>query len=322
MISAGRSLDLSSVSIVVLSYNRFDVIRRNLADLATAVQNTNCELIVVDNASTDGSAQVIAEFANAHPDVKCIANNTNLGVAGGRNIGWLQASREFILSIDDDTLLSLEAAHGLLEFIKKKPKIGIVSPQIRHASTLGAQFYFDDIEYKPAGFHEACHMVRRSIIDTVGLYDESCSFGGEGLDLSVRTRAGGYEVAYFGDVTVLHENLIRSGAEGRYRRERWVYGFVRLHHKYFPWSVATRFSLRYLVSHLVSGMRAFGPLLAMRLLKAALRGYRDGRQARQQIPDAIVRFYSDPELRPEFGNAPIWRKLLQRMRRQSAAHGA
>jgi GT2 family glycosyltransferase len=304
--------DLSDVSIVVLSYNRRDALERNLFALISMVEKTGCELIVVDNASSDGSAQMIEEALTGRCNTRFIANSANLGVAGGRNAGWRVATREFILNIDDDTFVTAEAVAVMLSTMRDSPKLGVVSPQVLNAN--GAkQFSFADLGYRPSNFHGACHLVRRALIDAVGLNDEDCTFGGEELDLSIRARTKGFEIGYVGQATVLHDNLVRKAQDGRARQERWLYNFIRIHSKHFPLHASAPLSLRYLSSHLVSGVRNHGSLFGVRLFAAAIQGFCDGRRQRRAVPGPVVRFYRNPDLRPEFGNVPLRRKALKKL---------
>jgi GT2 family glycosyltransferase len=304
--------DLSDVSVVVLSHNRKDVMERNLISLLAMVDETSCQLIVVDNASTDGSAELIRDIIGKRPDVHFIASNSNLGVAGGRNAGWRNATRDTILNIDDDTLVSAEAVSTMLSTLLHNPRVGIVSPRILHAATGAAQFSFNDPAYRPSNFHGACHLVRRTVVDVAGFNDESCTFGGEELDMSIRARAAGFDVAYDGGANVLHDNMAHRGEIGQSRRQHWIYNFTRIFFKHFPLSVAIPFALRYCLSHLVSGVRIFGPACALVLVNAAMRGFRDGRHQHDPVPAHVVRFYRNSDLLPDFGNRPLWRKLAQR----------
>lgn len=231
---------------------------------------------------------------------------------GGRNDGWRQATRGFILNIDDDTLVTAEAVSALLSALLQNQELGIVSPRILHAASGAAQLSFTDPDYRLANYHGACHLVRRAVIDAVGFNDEGCTFGGEELDLSIRTRAAGFDIAYVGEATVLHDNAVRAGVVGRERRERWIYNFIRVFYKHFPLRTAIPFSLRYFASHLASGGRAFGLVFCLSLIGSAARGFRDGRRHHKPVPDHVMRFYRNPALRPEFGNRPLWRKLTKK----------
>ncbi|MDN2578972.1 hypothetical protein [Aquibium sp. ELW1220] len=89
----------------------------------------------------------------------------------------------------------------------------------------------------------------------------------------------------------------------------------RVHHKHFPLAAALPLSLRCLLSHLVAGTRANGPRAVPPLLGAAWRGLRDGRRQHVPVPPQVVRFYTNPTLRPDLGNVPLSRKLRRRMTR-------
>jgi len=304
--------DLSAISIVVLSHNRKDALEPNLFALIRMVRECGCELIVVDNASTDGSAQMIREAAADCHGMKALLNDRNLGVGGGRNVGWRAAGRDYILNIDDDTIVTVDAVRKMLTMLRDRPEIGVVSPRIKHARTGEMQFDFGHVEYRPTNFHGACHMVRRTLLETVGFNDDSCTFGGEELDLSIRARAAGQDVVYTPGVTVLHDSQVRHGREGSDRLVRWLYNLVRIHHKHFPLVAALPLSWRYLMNYLVTGVRARGPSFAVTLIGSAWRGWRDGRRQHHRVPKEVVAFYTAPDRLPDIGNVPILEKLRRK----------
>lgn len=311
MTAPGRAPDLPDVSIVVLSYNRRDAIDRNIAALVAMVEQTGCELIVVDNASTDGSTELIRDLLGEHPGTRLVVNQANLGVAAGRNVGWRMATRDFILNLDDDIGVSAADVAHMARTLRETAAIGIVSPVIVDFYSGAVQYSYGTQKLDIANYQGACHMIRRDLAEAVGLNDERCSFGGEELDLSIRIRARGKGVIFTPDAKVLHDHKVRTGQEAKSRRQRWVYNFTRVFYKHFPLGAAVPFSLRYLVSHLVSGTRAFGPLFGLALIGEAWRGCRDGRQAHSPVPSVVVRFYRNPALRPEFGNRPLWHKFVR-----------
>lgn len=307
--------DLSCVSIVVLSHNRKDALHRNLEALTTMVAETGCELIVVDNASTDGSKDLIASTLAGCDGAVFIANETNSGVAAGRNRGWRLARREFILSLDDDCAIAAGDVALLASLLRQSKYVGIVGPEIIEVSTGKSQLGYGNTSRSVANFHGACHMVRRDLARNLGFNDERCLFGGEELDLSIRVRAAGFDVRFLPKATALHDHEPRQGAEAKLRRRRWVYNHVRVFHRHFPFSAALPVSLRFFVSHVASATRACGPGFAATLVVEALRGLRDGRGEHRPVPKPVLRFYRDPDLRPDFGNRPLWRKLMDRLGR-------
>lgn len=305
---------LNDLSLVILSFNRREELLNNLPALCQGSVETGFELIVVDNSSTDGSREVLADLEKQYQNLRVIYNDKNLGVAGGRNTGWRMATRKFILNIDDDTHISITEIISFYKLALEKPDIGIISPRILHAITGIAQNDHGDKEYEPANFHGACHLVRRDVYQIVGEIDPYCYFGGEELDYSIRVRAAGFKVIYTPKISIKHNNFIRLGGEAAWRRRQWVYNFSRVYFKHFPVYIALMFSFRYLISHLASSMRQNGLIFALSLPNQVVLGALDGKRQYQSIPREVREFYTSPTLRPDFGNIPLYRKFLKKIK--------
>jgi GT2 family glycosyltransferase len=308
-----ESPSISDLTVVVLSYNRREELERNIPKLVDLLGDGGIELIVVDNGSSDGSAEYLREVLDKHPALVLVPRETNRGVAEGRNEGWKKASRDFILNIDDDLWIDEDAILKLLQAMGNHPEVGILSPRIVQAKSGMGQCDYGEKDCEISNFHGACHMVRAVLLEQVGLIDELCRFGGEELDYSIRSRVKGWRVIYSPIVTVQHNNKSRAGTEGRFRRENWLFNFTRVFHKHFPVGRAAALSFRYGVSAIISGTREFGVTFGIKLIAAIVRGVRDGRKHRELVPDEVIRFYSSRDLRPEFGNVPLTRKLLRRV---------
>lgn len=311
---------LADLSVVVLSYNRCEELRQNLETLCALREHTGFELIVVDNASTDGTREDLHRLRTEQPDIVLILAERNLGVAGGRNLGWAAATRAFILNLDDDTRIDLDAMLSLRRAMVCSERIGAVTPRVVHAETGHCQ----NAEYagrirEPANFHGACHLVRAAAWRSVGELDPGCRFGGEELDYAIRLRAAGYSIVCLGEVTVQHNSLKREASVDRWRREQWLYNYSRVLFKHFPCFQAIAYSARGLVSHLAGGLAAHGPSIAPSLVGHAIRGAVAGRRHHSRLPEAALRFYSNNELLPDFGNVPLWRKARDRLSRARAA---
>jgi len=117
-------MDAVDCSVVILHWNRRHFLQRSLSALHEAPPSRyRLEIIVVDNGSTDGSqAMVGAEF----PTVQLIENRVNLGSAEGRNVGLRAARGEFILLLDNDTIVSPAQLDPLLDMIRAHPEAGLV----------------------------------------------------------------------------------------------------------------------------------------------------------------------------------------------------
>ena len=306
---------LADLSVVVLSHNRCEELLRNLQELCALRETAGFELVVVDNASSDGTRAELARLERQHPGLIVLLPDENLGVARGRNLGWGRATRGFILNLDDDTHVALDDMRAMLRAINGE-SVGIVTPQVVEAAT-GAVHNADYAGRvrEPANFAGACHLVRRAVWERVGELDPGCSFGGEEIDYSIRARAAGYSTVCVTEATAWHHGTPLSAGAGRRRREQWVYNYTRVVFKHFPLGHALLFAGRGLVSHLLNGIAAHGLAIAAPLLCNTLRGARAGRRRYVALPEPALRFYVNPALRPDFGQIPLSHKLIERFRR-------
>ena len=116
------------VSIIILSWNRKDVLRA-CVNSVLEIDYTNYKIIVVDNASTDRSAH---ELPLSFPSVKFIRNKENLGYAGGNNAGIRYAVKkgtDYILLLNDDVIVDSDFLTELVKVAESDSRIGMVGPK-------------------------------------------------------------------------------------------------------------------------------------------------------------------------------------------------
>ena len=116
----------SLVSIIIPHWNGIDVLSECLDSLEKTVY-PNFEVIIVDNASTDGSGDWIK---NHHPNIKLIKNDKNYGYAGGCNRGALHADGELVVFLNNDTVQDKYWLQNLVSFINSHPNCAAVQPKI------------------------------------------------------------------------------------------------------------------------------------------------------------------------------------------------
>ncbi len=240
-----KKIDLS---IIVLSYNTRDLLRKCLQSVKKTKKNKyEIETIVVDNASTDGSPEMIRkEFSW----VKLIKSKKNLGFAGGNNLGLKKARGEYILFLNSDTEIEPQALIEMIKFMERDSQIGAVAPKIllfsgemdpdchRGFPTPWASItYFLGLEKlfpksKLFGQYHKFYLnlnesheidagfgtfmfVRKKILDEIGYWDDQYFFYGEDLDLFYRIKEAGWKVIFYPKVLAAHH----KGASSGLRRE-------------------------------------------------------------------------------------------------------
>ncbi len=297
------------ISLVILSHNRRDDL---IANLTTQLDQADAgvEIIVVDNASDDGTIEALRALSERCPHLQVIFSPKNVGPAEGRNIGYERAKGEYIVSLDDDSSMRAEDLRRVPEVFPRHPEAGIIAFRVQHAPTGECQNDHGAVSVAVGNFHGAGYTLRRDLLPLAGCLDPKCRFGAEELDFSIRARAAGYSTIYEPGIVINHNNFRRQGPEGQLRAERWVYNFARINCKHFPLWMGLRNAVRY-TRHYVFTYPGLGPWGAVRIGVSGIMGMAAGWRSHKQVPHDTVKFYSNPNLRPPFGNIPIdWRATL------------
>ena len=227
------------VSVVILAWNSASTIEACLDSLPAGLTVSH-EVIVVDNGSRD---QTVSLLRGRFPHVRIIANRKNLGVAPARNQGIRSAQGEYILILDDDTIVHPGALDQLVRLLDSRPEVGLCGPKLvdvegqlclscrlfptlldklgrRFPSTLTrraarraelADWAHDTL--RPVDYMiGACQLIRRRALDEVGLLDERIFYGPEDVDLCLRMHQAGWQVVYQPAAVVTHaeQRIARS----------------------------------------------------------------------------------------------------------------
>ncbi|MCH2045469.1 MAG: glycosyltransferase family 2 protein [Saprospiraceae bacterium] len=244
------------VSIIIVNYDT----SREIAQLLISLEKSsykNLEIIVVDNNSKD---KHLKDLLRDFPQIIFIQSTTNLGFAGGNNLGIDQAKGKFIFFLNPDTEVTANAIMELVQVLKKNPKVGLVSPKIKyhhqpetiqyagcklmHPITLQAKPIgrnqldngnFDKAMDTAYG-HGAAMMTRRDVIDKVGKMNSQYFLYYEELDWSQRIRKAAYKIQYIPSSVIWHKESVSTGKQSplkTYYLTRNRILFARLHH--FGW---------------------------------------------------------------------------------------
>lgn len=225
----------TDLSVVVVSWNVRDLLRRCLLSIIASSQaRLSAQVIVVDNGSTDGSAQMVRrEF----PDIHLIANTENRGFPAANNQGLAVARGRYILLLNPDTEVIGDALSEMVAFADAHSGVGVVGPQLVNADgsvqpsrrrfptlatalfestwlqpyaprRLLARYYVldrpDDEIQEVDWVTGAALMARREAVEEVGPLDEGFFMYSEELDWCRRFRETGWRVVYLPTARIVH----------------------------------------------------------------------------------------------------------------------
>ncbi|NLG51761.1 MAG: glycosyltransferase family 2 protein [Chloroflexi bacterium] len=224
-------------SVIVVNYNGGEELIQCIGSLMPSC-SANDEVILVDNASTDGSADAVEQ---TFPDVRVIRSKTNLGFGGGNNLGMRVSTGEYLVFLNPDTLVNPGWLDALLAALDENPQVGTVTSKIlllndrgrintcgndTHASGLtlcrGLGLPADMLN-EPAevgAVSGAAFAMRREIYELLGGFDESFFLYMEDTDLSWRARLLGDHPLYVPDSIVYHDYALRFGPQKTFYQER------------------------------------------------------------------------------------------------------
>jgi GT2 family glycosyltransferase len=207
-----------------------------LHSLYRAIKNTETEVFVVDNCSTDDSLEMLRQ---SYPEIKLIANSENLGFAKANNLAIEASESDYVLLLNPDTLVQEEAIRNMLSFMDAHPeagalgvkmidgrgrflaesKRGLPTPAVSFYKISGLSALFPrsrrfgryhlgwldkDKIHSVEILAGACMLVRREAIIKAGLLDENFFMYGEDIDWSYRILKAGYRNYYFPPGRILH----------------------------------------------------------------------------------------------------------------------
>ncbi|MBX3404959.1 MAG: glycosyltransferase [Phycisphaeraceae bacterium] len=204
-----------TIATVVLSYNRWDALRRTLAALMIDPAAAR-GVVVVDNASTDGTPErVRAEF----PGVRLIVLDQNIGVAAF-NRGVAETESEFVLILDDDATVSPRALSAAASMLERRPDLAAIALHPRHPQTGRSEWPFAHESATSDNWPVmgCANLVRRADWDAVGGYEGAFFLYRNDTDLALKLLAAGRGVHFDPSLVALHDTP--AGAGGR-KSTRW-----------------------------------------------------------------------------------------------------
>ena len=224
------------LSVVIVNYNVKYFLEQCLISVFRAAKDISCEVIVVDNHSSDNSAELVEQ---KFPKVTLIRNSSNLGFAKANNQALKQTNSRFVLLLNPDTLIEEDTLQKCLNYMDDNPSIGALGVKMIDGS---GQFLPESKRGFPSPWAAFCkfsgisslfprskifnkyHLgnlpqdevaeidilcgafmfIRKKCLDEVGLLDEDFFMYGEDIDLSHRIQKAGHKIVYFPETSIIH----------------------------------------------------------------------------------------------------------------------
>jgi len=200
---------MKDLSIIIVNFNNKKLLKECLDSIYKNTRRITFEIIVSDNGSTDDApAMVKTDF----PEVKLIDNKENLGFAKANNLGLKIAKGHYSILLNNDTILKDSSLDLLVEFMDKTPEAGACGPKllnidgtIQHQGGLfGKKFWQSKIPTTVDFVIGAALVVRREVIEQVGMMDENLFFYNDDLDWCMSIRKAGWKIYFVPQAEIIH----------------------------------------------------------------------------------------------------------------------
>lgn len=227
------------LSIIIVNYNVKEFLQNLLHSINKSAAGISYEIIIIDNASDDGSVEFIKEKFLPQGGIKLIVNSTNIGFGKANNQGLLAAKGKYILLLNPDTLLGEDTLPKMINFFESTPEAGIAGckilnpdgtlqlacrrsfpgpwtsfckvtglsslfPQSRIFARYNLTYLDENQTYEVDAISGSFMMMRKEVYEKAGGFDEDFFMYGEDLDLCYRIQKAGYKVYYVHSTQIIH----------------------------------------------------------------------------------------------------------------------
>lgn len=216
------------LSVIITSWNTKKLLNACLASIRSYPPKCSFEIVVVENASADGSADMVEKD---FPEFRLIRSAVNTGYAGGNNLGFKHAAGDYLLLLGSDTEVFPGTIQMMVEAMDAKPQAGIIScrlelpggglqhsckrfPSVWNAVAMYSSLHFLNRQYLMSSFDHAseqeidqpdatCILIRRAALQDV-IFDERYAILYNDVDLCQRVKRQGWKIIFIPGARVIH----------------------------------------------------------------------------------------------------------------------
>lgn len=247
-----------NLSIVIVNYQTFEMTRDTIDSVLSYSYPFSYEIIVVDNASGDDSLDKLQEYFK--DSVKFIASTENNGFAAGNNQALRQIKSDYVLLLNSDTIVWENTLENIYNYMEKHEDVGACGcrvllgdgnldkackrtfPNVKnsffrlfHIPNNSSDDNYNLTNLPDEGVYEidcltgAFMFIRKSVLDEIGLLDETFFMYGEDIDLCYRIKHAGWKIIYYGKSSITH----LKGASSKKQKNKLIYEFYHAMYIYY-----------------------------------------------------------------------------------------
>lgn len=201
------------ISVIIVSYNTADLTTACLESVFASLR-LSYEVFVVDNASKDGSAEIIRK---KFPAIRLIANETNRGFGSANNQALHECTGRYVIFLNPDTTVEPESFSKMVAFMDAHPEVGLAGPKVLNPDGTrqdSVSYRYPRHRYGAADLGilpgniacvlGACQIASSSLLHELGGFDEDFFLYGEDQDICLRIRKRGFEIGFIDDAVIMH----------------------------------------------------------------------------------------------------------------------
>ncbi len=255
-------MDSHLISFLIVNYKVGHLVHQSIQSILKQVKSP-FEIIVFDNASEDGSVE---SLEGVYPHTKVISSDKNLGFGAGNNRAYEHASGKYIFLLNPDTILTDDSVDRMIDYMETNPEVGMTSPTLLYedkslqrsirkyysffGSLLDNRFMNPVVSKFPSitkilpglvnhslsqevdWAKGAALLIRREVIDQIGLFDEDFWIYGEEMDLCFRIGKAGWRKVFLSSCSIIHlegKSTIQSSTKMFLMNYKGMYLFLKKH---------------------------------------------------------------------------------------------
>lgn len=248
------------LSIIIVNWKVKELVLQLLASIFANTKRISFEVFVIDNDSRDGSMEL---FKQQFPNVTVIANQKNLGFAGGCNQGIKLSRGAFVVLLNPDTELVDDSLDRLVDWMRAHTEAGIASGKvlntnrtiqrtIRHFPSISSQtmilfklhhifpksntvrsYFWTDFDYEKEQEVDqvigAFFCIRRSVIEKIGIFDEEFFLWYEEVDFCKRAKEQGFKIIYTPVISIIHHGGESFGKVFAFKKQQYLNNSLKVY---------------------------------------------------------------------------------------------